>query len=347
MKLKLLATLIGALAIAHVHADEEAQLRAQCFDAVKGADNEAIIEQCELPADLGDAEAATSLALAILNSKTRFFDTTLTKEELAMRTFKLPVEEKIHLWDAITYLESAVEQNHPDAQFYLALLIRDTIISNNVEGQTIYLTQRFDRSNQLLFRAASQGQLGAIKQLASEILVYDKDKNLVDIHEHYLPFLQQMAASQTPEFVTILTQYNAFLAQAKAIRQNPENFAADKIANEAIRLLRKPNAQALALQLLNIAADKGSSKANYQLALFNDKQAPKQAFSFYMKAAEGKHPKAALWAAEYFGCQKDATQAKSWAKLALEQGNRNAEETLDELNQYGDISDCTRFEAYL
>ena len=93
------------------------------------------------------------------------------------------------------------------------------------------------------------------------------------------------------------------------------------------------------IKLLKTAAARGSAKAHYHLAkMYQYKQFDK-ALQHLHQAAPSYH-RAAFWLGEHYGCNKQPEQAIQWLKKAVELGHDEAADLLEEVEEYGDISDC-------
>uniref|UniRef100_A0A486XGA2 Orphan protein n=1 Tax=Rheinheimera sp. BAL341 TaxID=1708203 RepID=A0A486XGA2_9GAMM len=97
-----------------------------CYAAGEAQNYTAVLSECPALAAENDMFAHFFMATAIINSKTRLFDSELSADERAQRTFTLPTEEKIAISDAKQHLEAAVEQGHTNSHFLLGYILLET-----------------------------------------------------------------------------------------------------------------------------------------------------------------------------------------------------------------------------
>lgn len=333
-----LAIFIGAQSLADSTVDT-------CPDSFSQLNQNRVLQLCQAPADEGQAHAATVYAQALLSTKTPFMPSVAARLQGKELFIPLSVDDKVHLFDAKDYLKSAVEQGNSQAQFLLAMMELQTITNGGIlvgeHLELLDIAALEQNARDLLLSSAKAGNQSAIEYLAANIRTFDKQNRLVDVRVEDFPYLEQMAQSGQSRFVEIYNQYLNFLAKGQAIQSEPQQYSAFELSTEGLRLARRGEKHQTALRLLKLAADKGDGNAHYFLAQQYAQSAPALSLKHLQAAAKAKHGEAMHALANHYGCNKDVSNAIAWYKAAIDAGIRDAEEGLAEIEQYGDIYECS------
>ncbi len=318
-----------------------ASVMEDCYQAGNDGNYEQIKHVCNSAELADDPHAAYLMGLAIIETQTKLSNFHLTKEESLRRIFKLESDEKIAISDAKSYLEPAAEAGHDGAEFLLGYILTETWMSAPGPGGAN--TKTLERADQLLIHSAEAGNSGAAMVLAEKAIVHNPDGQVINIREELFPYLKQATQARGDLYNDLMAEYQSFEKKTQALFATPETYPADEITKEAVRLLSSglDSARSKGMRLLLIASEKGSGEANFRLGKMNEKTDIKKAFNYFEKAAEQADANAMYWLGNYYGCHKAPDKAKKWFKAATDAGHRDAIDGLEEITEYGDLSDCS------
>ena len=317
-----------------------------CYAAGEAQNYAAVLNECPALAAENDMFAHFFMATAIINSKTKLTQFDLSETERAKRTFNLPTEEKIAISDAKQHLKAAVEQGHTNSHFLLGYILLETKL--NMLPPSGRLDLQIEQAEQLLQTAAEHDNIGAVAVLAERAVYFGPDQAVIDIKPAFLPYLQQKASESGEQqgfYQHLLSQYQQFANQRAATLGNPEIQPPEALRKEGWRLLGADSVeqQKQGMNLLLSAATRGDAEADYMLArLAENHKNQTKALEHYTAAATKGYARAMFWLGEHFACNKDNDTAYNWLQKAKAAGDRDAQDAIDELNTYGDLTNCVK-----
>ena len=314
----------------------------QCSMATASKNAASIIAACQTAADEGDPKASTALAGAMLSQLSWLNDATLSDDDLRRLLAQVSIEDTIVVEDAKNYLEAAVEHNLAEGQYWLGLALQKTrFINPDFDGDEQFIS---DKAHRLLVQAADQRHPKAMAHLVSSIFVFEHD-HVVSVLDEYEPYLRALAKQAPEEYQGMLKRYEHFLNWAEGIAKKPQDFTPKAVGLEGWRLYSGANRTAaqkrVGWQLLQHAATRGDGLANYQMAKLLKIENPRVSLEHLQKAASAGQKDAAFELAEHLGCQSRLDKASHWYQVAIDAGHVEAEDGLDEIKTYGNLSTCS------
>lgn len=309
-----------------------------CYQAGLEENDQLVLSICQDLVSESDAHAQYLMALANVNLHTQFGNKA-KKSQNKLRNFKLSTEEKIAIQDAKFLLEDAVESGHVGAHFLLGYLIKSTLFSLPEFNGNVNKTH--EKAIKLLTIAADEGNEGAKMLLAEYAVSYNVEGHVVNVAKEYRKYLEFSARKYPELYGQLLVDFVSFSNRSERLARNQESATAAELASEGIRLSFSENNDEFqqGIAMLKKAADKGAASASFRLASLYKHKDINIALKYFTQAADS-HKGAAMWLGEYYGCKGNKDSAMKWLDKAKTLGNKNAQDAIDEISEYGDLATC-------
>ncbi len=322
------------------------QAQDACDAAADKQDLAAILTQCNETAVSGDAHANYLMGYATLATKTTFFKPAVDDKPRLFSGLKYSTDELIALGDAKDYLKRAAEQGHIGASGLLGSAILETMFA--AQKGSVDISAETDKAFRYLKFAADGGDKPSVMHLADASVIYafDQPNKVTSVNLEYETYLRAVVADpelNSPYWQNRLRDFETFNSKVQAMQNDISSAPAEDVLRQAemMRYSEDPEEVKQGNTMLLQLSEKGVGDATYLLATSLAKSAGKdKALAMMEKAAAQKNHKAMLWLGDYHGCKNSPKVALDWYKKAKAAGNKDADFGINEIKQYGNVSDC-------